>query len=243
MEITKTVNQMQPIATYVTVKDESVLCQRILIKYSKEDIDKLKMTGRFYLPPNMAKRGEYCLEIGEVVKTSEGETQIKKGDRVITNYSLISIDRSNNGQDLRDNDWLFEDEDGNEYACPTLYKHPVLPVFHKVYGIVRGKNVEPLDGTVFCEPPKAESYEGKIIYENKVNTETKSFQCKVKYISTADSKETGIKKGDTIFARKNSDINININGESLIRIPLNFVLGEEKMIQSAIKKWKLAKVN
>jgi co-chaperonin GroES (HSP10) len=243
MEINSLVKQMKPIATFVMVKDESVLCQRVLIKYSKEDIDKLKMTGRFHLPPSLVKRGEYCLEIGEVVKVSEGETQMKKGDRVITNYSLIAIDRSNDKKDLRDNDWLFEDEDGNEFACPTLYKFPVLPVFHKVYGIIRGKKIEPLDGTIFCEVPEAEEYKGKIIFQNKVNTESKSFKCKVKFISKADSEKTGIKKGDTVFAKKNSDIGININGESMIRIPLNFILGEEKMLQSAIKKWKLAKVD
>jgi len=215
---------IKPVPVHTIENGKKKTYERVMIKFSAEEINKLKMIGRFYLPENIVMRGYYTLEIGEAIAVSDGEKQIKVGDKLLTTYSLMSIDRSNDGKNLRHGDWIEEDEYGNQYCCPQI-------TTHNIFGIVKSKSIEPLNGTIICDPPiKEQELTSSIIFLDhlkKSNSDNKAYRAKVRYISKQDSKEFGIKKGDIIVAKKNSDIPIKVKNEELIRIPINFVVAKE----------------
>lgn len=211
-----------PIPQYVKKENTSQPVERLHLKFKREELEKLRMAGRFHLPLYMIREGGHCLEFAEVLGVSGGEKQIKVGDTVAVSYSLVMIDIGKHDEDLRHADWIEKDEDGNEYAMPFITQW-------NVFGIIKDDNIEPLDGVVFCEVPKIETPDkiGSIFVPDtakKIDTHRKSFKTKILFISKNDKKALGLQVGDTIFCKKDSDIPIKINDKNYIRVPADRIL-------------------
>lgn len=219
--------RIKPIPVYADKEDGTIKHGRVMLKFNIADINRMKMNGRFFLPESLIKQGGHCLEFAEVIAVNEEETQVKVGDILAVSYQLIMVDIGNKSEDLHDNDWIEADEFGNEYACPYILRGEKFP---KVFGIIRGKKVEPISGTVFCEPPEVEPPKSKIIIldAKPPNTQHKGFKCKVISVSPEDSKRMKIKNGDYVWCMKNSDIPITLKEKSYIRVPADRIIAVEK---------------
>ena len=232
-------SKLKPIPKSVTENDVTTSHERVVIKYSAKDLEAANKVGRFFLPMDMWKTGEYVLEYGTVIATSDENGWLKVGDEVASSYSLLQVERGNRGEDLYAEDWLGKDEEGNEYVITTLQ-------YFNVFAKIVGDKLDPLRGWLFCELPQIEEIKTSKIFvpetNKKLTTDKKAYKTKIIFINEKDKTDNPLlvklKEGDEIICKKNSDIPIKIKGVSYIRVQIDDVVCKV----SELQKLKFEKV-
>lgn len=225
-------NKLKPIPVSLTKGEETKSYERVLIQYKASDLDDANKTGRFYLPPDSEKKGEYALEFGTVYATSDENGWLKKGDEVASSYQLLMRERGN-GYWIFPDGWMGADEDGNEYSFAVVDEN-------NVFAKITNNKIEPLHGWLFCELVKEEEIKSGLMIipetAKKVTSDRKPYYTKILFINEQDKEcntlNIKLNVGDEILCRKNSDIPIKLKGKEYIRVEMNEVYGKRSEFES-----------
>lgn len=195
------------------------LPKKIILRYLKEDLDKMNKSGRFYIDTSF-NPNQYLCEEAMIESDNEelNEQGFHKDDRVLVQYLIAWDEEDNQGRVPRNQYFIQKEENGDILRWANV---------QQIYGKMSSDGFVPMKGFVFCNiPPKLEikSKAGLILDEQPQDTTTKGFHTTVKYIHPHDSEETGLKAGDKIYADKNSDAVKKVFGQELIRVPKERIL-------------------